>query len=1097
MSIQASFIALNPTQSIPKQPKVIDITGKANSTIVNIDTVQFTSGDSCRTMLIHSRVKPGISVSLTLTERQVARRPLDPLQLKYVDEIYATISTLPNSHQKTITSMFGQPFNITLIKNTEKYSHLASSKLSKTKKVRTAPPGLLNDTTKQSKKQSQNTVTVDDMNKVLRKKAANDSGDDDDDPEGESNRSESQDHPFIRSPPVVSNCKPNNNEPMGMDDIINTIKMDHITEKLIIKYWLPFLKSTEVYRLKYGIAPLYFIQVEDTEESYIPVPKKKYTSKQSTVVADNAADALNHPLDVLNTDTLWNPGDTNASQLASHYFARAQPNPMNNEATGSFRESKGSATDYGKLSTYVTPTNSSKSGEVTKTYGDKSYGFRTLETAADLLGIPQPKSTDPKHIPDRNIVYNDQLGECEMSTMVKTQSDARGGEQTIGMADSFIPGTALNGYPVEKIQERKLKDNFYSAQSATIDFEDNKRYSKLLHQYERDAQNPTLPPTTLRPGKNGAFLPQNEDSKVSKTKTSDSGTPPADQLFRKSTKRKRSDVSIKDSTTAPEPKSELLQNYKMKRIYTKTTHYVPVSPAIEQGTIEIYEDLDGIKYLWTWRTNDKCANSIEPYMMWCNFNPPKLNGILTSVVSTMIGDYQDYLSAKHEYELSTRRAEIPNHAVEYIEPRSQQSNAGVLGGENYVAMTGAGSMDMDPNEARMSLDLDGFGQERRAREQMYHEHSHYTRPRGYLREDGPNGSPPWDHGRLTDGMSYQQEHSSGLGHGATNILPPLSSMTTGASSTHQNHSSYHLMDQAIAQYQHKAQLKKAEYTSWSLNRHTVYTPDGNYIFLRPNEKIVSIEQPAPVNPVTVNERKTKLELQGAILGGSPNMMSLGKSSSKGGVDGVFTSKTVPGSASEYGYNMSNQQLSPTKEENEKYLADLRAIYSNTVQDAFKLAYRDVFKSQEKWYKNIVANTFQHELNAQNQKNAYRIQNKKAPRNVRLPQIPQFETLFTISVIIGGTVVGVSRALDLYKIGFFDVQQVYLECLHETPSAIKHADYLQLISETSNRSDQTHEHKIERLKQGLDGMIKFEIDKASKPDKVQPKKPAKKKAKSSK
>jgi len=70
--------------------------------------------------------------------------------------------------------------------------------------------------------------------------------------------------------------------------------------------------------------------------------------------------------------------------------------------------------------------------------------------------------------------------------------------------------------------------------------------------------------------------------------------------------RKRRHTNSKDES------SSLDRNYKIKKIETKITHNILVVPLIELGTIEVYYDLDGVKYIWTWKTKDKFSSKIEP-----------------------------------------------------------------------------------------------------------------------------------------------------------------------------------------------------------------------------------------------------------------------------------------------------------------------------------------------------------------------------------------------------------------------------------------------------------------------------------------------------
>jgi hypothetical protein len=534
------------------------------------------------------------------------------------------------------------------------------------------------------------------------------------------------------------------------------------------------------------------------------------------------------------------------------------------------------------------------------------------------------------------------------------------------------------------------------------------------------------------------------------------------------------------------------KGFNVSKIETVMTHNVPVVPPLELGKIEVYYSLSGPRYVWVWKTKDEFEGKPEPFMMWVIFNHASIDGKINSPISSLIGDYHDYQAAKKDFESASSSKDVPLFIVERVEPKAQSNNNGALGQDNYIpfigSATGGGGMYNGP-----SLNLNDVDFMRSQRENMYG--GLHMRPRSYLPEDGVNARPGWDGGRLVDVRSDEYRamlpnvqmarhlnsqagfgtgYITGRGNNRTQPsfyqLPPIGGMGGGGggmmlpSAEIGRRMSYYQYDQAAAAHMQQLHYQQAMMTASLLNRPSMYTPQGNFIFLQPGEKITRLDKPKTASADDVNACKDKLERMGSLVGGSPSPMMLGNVSKKGnGPDGVFTSKTGKNESS-YGLSVTPTSLSPNEKYRDCSLGSLKNIYSSIISDIFVYAYRNVIDSQDTWYSKMVEETFRSEIASMKRRakrNGYK-------GNLKVMDIPDFESMFEVNITFPAStgVVGSSKALDLYKLGFYTPEEVFIEFLSEMPGSMKNNEFLQLITDTNAKSDMTYSARLERFSAGL-------------------------------
>jgi hypothetical protein len=1153
--LKPTFFGLNPTEKIPKEPRVIEGNDSQHSPYVGYSSEVGKS--SINVQIMPSKVKPGLSVSMMLSREQSTTVPLVVQDMQKVVEIYDTTMNLKTSHNDTITALFSSPFMVTLTKvditasssghGGIKKNKSKFGKKSDEKKKLTSKTGF-----GEAAEANKHSISREDVEAMLPPKKQK-KGKKTEETEEQGKEEEEEEEPN-RYAEERTEAKPGEET---LDDMVNSIQMDSITKSVIEKYWLPTLATMERYRLQYGICPIYFVQVEEKVTTYAPTPKTKTNKRKKTnnmeretsepeYEDDSRTDISTFPYSgefVSNEGArkYWTPGNPNVdAEHASHPASKRATDKAifaKDLETLSFRSpSEGLYSNVssvgGKL---IEPYDANGGGSKKKRerkairrMGEKDTGYATFQDAGEAFGVSLPKrgGRGNGELPYTGKMYSESRGEESVEARVQGLSyDLQGGEpedpetRAPGIPSSS-PGTVLIGnLTVEEVERRKKVDALFSARSLQLRPGDAEAYNKLKVDWELEVARrygsgpvqsgvcPGVPPPDLSALEDGVgvgggnvgtdyqrrYGANEEDSEGEGEKTSSSK------------KRKRSENTEEE---------EEGYDFKVEAIETVVTHQVPIVPPMETGTVETYQDLTGPRYLWKWRgTKDEFSGKIEPFMMWVEFFAPTPDGKLTSPVSTMIGTYDDYLNAQKEFESAVKASETPLYIIEKAEPKAIAGPGGVLAGDNYAPLVPFGYPDPRSGGGMMQQGGGDNGSFNfNSAEQMAREREMYygglpVRPRGYIPGDGVNLPPHWDSGRLVDRTSdlyrgmmphvaaaYQKNAEMGLGRWGSH---PGYAVGSGGYPSSQivrqgyrqgleafaqqspRRPSYHLYENAAAVMAYETRTKQAVSTGNLTGRPTMYTPMGNIMFLDVGEKVTRMDKPAPVNSATVTAYKEKLDHDGALLGGSPNSMLFHKTSTKGsGSDGVFTSKATGDNKSEYGLSITGESLSPNKEYNQKQHSILKKFYANIVRMLFSIGYKDVFDSEEKWYKKMVKQTFKQDMEKIRRTGS---SNNATGRSVF--SVPKLQSLFTIDVIFAdeSSTMDLKKVLDMFKLGFLDSEEVAIYFAAQTPGVVPHDDILQMISSNNRLASKAFPERLRRFEAGLEAALEHDKKKDLKPD----------------
>lgn len=1195
MRVVPTFNTLNYTELPPNDPVTVDITKK------ELESKRFIYGPNprgIRMQLLKSRVKPNLSVSVYLTSSQLARSPLLISDVQYVDEIYNTVLTLQVSHNGTMNTLFSKPFNVTLIKKNAMSDWGRSASTAKNNKRQEDEPGtFISDTDRVQKTKVTYTNEDHQRNKEMKKQLAKQSrieerkreGKIEGEGEGDERDSEEEDYEMGSGANFTkklkgekkSNTNKGGENKKGLVDLVNSVKMDAVTQEVIDNHWLPALRKMDVYRMKYGVAPFYMRTVEVEVESYTIVPKKKKKKKEehlgkttTTPASDELStysnrekeeleegdngdayssdtegrsprkrarhntnttmlDIYNHPF--ANRTGLYQRWDNLDDQGIDEEFSGKFLNSevdmerafsaKNLDGITSFRRKKKTTDSYNFVDTRDKPPAYKGVSSTKKNLdriSDRSGGYADYKDAGELFGYPLPDQNEKDHLPHPNRMAPTADRKEETTdariTNLSRQHNGRGqlantgGGNILGETDHVESDQIVIG-------DTKLKDirNRQKAETEALDASNNLTWSddEGLERARKKLMVATDPGITgnkpnVIPGKTGSATPYDTSSILGpngEATSSSRNNSNKEGGHDPQRKRKRSEYEgdEQNSTSKMDP----LEDFDLITVKTKIKHNVPVVPEIELGSIEVYEELGTLGYIWVWNTNDEFSGKIEPYMMWVVFHAPKVNGKLTSPVSGMIGMYQDYQSAKRELDLAVEDMRNPFYTIETVESKARPDHKGQLGGENYVPV-----LESRQGYSR-TLELNDMNLQRQpSYEERYG--GLPIRPRGFLPEDGPMNRPPaWDSGRLMDRTtdSYRatmpnviaaRELNRQLGFGLSQQAATYGTRgwanpeeyfrsnniggAWGAGSmnggnigfpSNNRRPTYEVYDRMARAAEYNANVQDAALTWHTIGRPTMHTPQGKFMFLEINEKLNKIEKTKHLNENRVNSCMEKLENSGSLLGGSPNPMLMGKLSSKGaGADGVFTSKVNPKSdASSYGLSITSNVLSPNKEFCEEVQKELKNTYSNVVKEIFIIGYREVLHSQEYWYRKMVEQTFRTEIERMRRRTA----RTKEDESLILSDVPNFESMFSVNITfpMNSSSIGLNKALDLYGLKFWTAEQVYLEFLKEVPGNIKNEDLLQMITDTNTNSDLTYEGTLSRFTEGLEKALEYEKKKGIK------------------
>jgi hypothetical protein len=1142
--LMPTFEGLDPTMGPSKEARVIEVEADGGGYAAFDE-----GGDAGKSVMLKSRLKRGITVSTTLSRCQTQRVPLLRSDVARVDEIYATVSSLGSSHDATLQRLFGSPFSVTLTK-TDMPAFGSSLSVSG----------------------SGNGERTDPLDRAGRSSSSRGGGE----KEGQ----------------VGSGIKGKT-----VSDIANSVKMDAMTRQVIEKYWLPALRRMETYRVKYGVSPLYFVEVVESVGTYVVTGEEE---REGDGANEHDEEGEEEEEEVAEAERQGEerggeggdrrgdgkrrisvPGARERRREGGGFEMARIVDERNDPAVGdrwgypthlAGREGveaavRGDDADvldrrsqgYGGRRWRETTRGGErgkrgglkiKRGEAAvlgpKDVGARAMGYRTHAGAAEALGLNLPDSTSERHIPnagkvvlrDGNLagdladwggLHDDLDGnrDGDLEEQIRHMIPGGGGVGRVaGFSAPSLGGTEyVNGTRLDVLERRRRVEESYKARFERMRARGKakgRKYRELVETYRKEMRRDFGEDVSYDPG----FGPEDSGSDLGSDdggKRREGGRPESPPS------RPRPRRNAKGSTKA---------GVKVRPAQTKATHQVPVVPPVGLGQIETYEDLKGPRYMWTWTTSDGFSGTVEPFMMWVLFSPPDPDGKLNSPVATMLNDYERYQMAERNYEAAMAASEIPLYAVSEAESKLGREGGGLLGGEHFAPFVstlhqpgsagGAASGRFGPGGSErlpgaggsgrlatleldegviLSRSLDPFG-------------GLPMRHRQCLPEDGPaNGRPAWDRGHLVDRTSegYRgwtpnvfeaQLRNAQLGLGPLRDLEgasggwwggpfgrPLGGEGEGGGGGWvagvSRRATFQLNTKRPSSLAYERKATAAEYrnnvcaarsTESLLGQRVVHTPLGDVWYLGVNQSVSRLENGAKPDGERMRYYADRLERTGAAVGCSPGSIPSDSGSGKGaGPDGVFTTKTAAAPGTTYGLNVSTQMMGPTKEQRENNYRDLSDTYAGVVRQVFKAAYRHIFSSQEAWYRAILKETFASEVAASP---------RGSRRKVRR-EVPTLESLFTIDVTFPcrGFAGGLNQALDLYKIGYYDAEDAYVQFLASVPNSIRKTDLLNLITGNEERTgngkwskDQFRE-RVRRFKEGMDAAIQFEKDRAIKRDPV--------------
>lgn len=970
-------------------------------------------GDERTVISMMSKVKPGLLVKTQLTKAQSKKVRLDVLERKLIDEIYDSNTSLRLSHRATINNLFGQEFNITLMNSGY---------------------GLGGQTSHKEKME------------IHKKKSKTKNDDFTDDAAVEN-------IPVLKEKIILD----------ALDSLDATIKTDGPTKKIIKERWLPTLKQIEIYRLKYAVCPIFFALETSNCDSYSVKLKKVRKKTAASSKNTNVGIADDGYANAENTNGIWSLDKNNVPAYGDFFGDDAIKDPK-------FLEN---------VADEIVKNKRPKAGKKSATDVIESEGI----VQTNYLQTMFPENADwskKNNYKKRNYNYNVKTGaeaiyDARDDHLSMTTPD--GAKTTGNMSDFSLP------YP--------HYENSFS--SKEIEKFRNVEFS-LMHGENKNEKTKTKLRNKLKQGVQpiGNYVPENtNDKKIFYVEEDLDSNLDRDKASGK--KRKFSNISenvddisrstpkLTSSGETPPPNKLEKRKYaknendiKLLAIEREIKHYVPVVPPMDEGFIETYWDdaKNQRRFFWSWNSTHKNSFGIEPYMLWLVFEEPT-HDKFQSDVATLIPIYQEVQLAKKTSIDRAKRESEQTFIVEKIESKLRPKEDDALSGANYVPMmTG---QTTNERSAYSSLNLNEAEIMAREREMLYAPHLRNTRPRGYLPEYGFNSKPHWDQGRLLDKTSEQYRNSCWQ----PQQFNPL--RTNGGFRNGQQHNQSMYYKNAVQNNlmrfdqianQHQSEMDSAK-TNMLLERRTIKTPNGTFIFLDYNEKITSLDKMSHTASLEssisqMQSLKNEFEHMGSVMGGSPNtIISRNERKSGAGKDGIFTSKHAQ-TTSNYGLNISEPMFSPSEQYRNNTLHGLRNIYTSVVSEMFQIAYGNIFQEHENWYKRSIQSYLHSVLTSEQKFDGDFLSNL---------EFPTFMDNFKVVVTFYSkkTTVDAGTLLDFYKLKFYTAEEVFLELSNNQSNNSNSAvnTNLQRMVDKNKEDGYSYENKLKRFTKGLEEALEHD------------------------
>ena len=431
-----------------------------------------------------------------------------------------------------------------------------------------------------------------------------------------------------------------------------------------------------------------------------------------------------------------------------------------------------------------------------------------------------------------------------------------------------------------------------------------------------------------------------------------------------------------------------IKEKKTRRITKKSInvpHYVPVVLDYGKGHLEMYSDGTYYRYCWVW--ND--TNKIEPFAQFVIHTNCDKDGHLKSLISSMIPTYNKLKKEEAKIEEKQRENDTPIFCIEtpaikddikdkrYADARSYEPTFGMDG-------AGGGIAPQQPIAAPTA----GVGS-------LFLNSQDPYAPTGGLYSIGEGGGrhPAWD------GCSLQPDMGGGgggMGGGGSSMY---SNSTSAAMAQRDvevalvnrymfespvqalgfpencytggdvNCTDYfrELKKQEIAEFQTQnvRGMRMAEMNAVLLGRPCTYAPGlGIVIKGLPGEKITQISNREAIDTTRVEKLKKRLNEEGGIVGGWP-LVNFQDVESKGPLGGrqseqAFTTKSEmrTQNTQHAGFFVPNVSKNSTEELRKMNKDSWVKHFTRTVIEVFKVAYGNLYKSSNPWYRQVIEKTFE-------------------------------------------------------------------------------------------------------------------------------------------
>ena len=828
-----------------------------------------------------------------------------------------------------------------------------------------------------------------------------------------------------------------NNGSDGYDDKLNEsiknlnndIKLDDLTSRVMKDHWLPALKKMKTNIDKYGFSPFYLLEKPISITTYVKVAK---TRPSSGTGEKRSRDDFEGGM----AETEPTPDKSKRIKTRGPRIIDESKDGKQIENGNYSADSDVNHKDGQKIKNVLKIREEGDAFKVGDILADN--GVLVKESMIERLGVTIPKNEDYKV--STTLIAREDTGITPGVPFPQT-----GGSSTT-MKYPSIKDTYMGGIPSEKVEKINLMEEEYMNRALSGTF------TNTLESFEKDRKkienyNPNIQPSDV------VHINPNEPYK-DKSSTST-------EVKYKNTEKLQQPVETaeprKGASKSPNVKNNTY--YEIVKKITTVNHKIPVVPPFSMGSVETYWTIEGQKLVWVWKTQDRGGGTIEPTMLWVVHQMPTLEGEIRSSLTILLKDYMSVKSNESRLRDVQEASFNPIYSIEKTEGKDKDSTKSGLDGDFYTSL-------MNPNYTNPVLNTSNmesgeFG----------------DRPRGFMSANDPQGHNYWDQGTL------QSSEASG----DVPLSVAMANYLNGRGPKPPNWMGSEDEESMRSMLQTKMMQRDTPVASVFF-RPVVQNQYGTFIRLGFNEKITRIDKPIQYDTSDLENAKKRLDISAGIATSRP-LGSLLSPHEKGSGGNVFTSKSSDlSSAPQIGLAVTSTSHSPVTDFVFSNVNKLKQSYSEIIRKIFKLAYSDVYKEREGWYKDILEKTFS--------------ENPKAVTKVigdpDKGDMPSFESLFSVKVTMPSSgSMDMTKLLELWRFGLIDTEDFILNIPDNYQAFEKPSNYLQL---RQNKSGSTR-NDFDQLVKKVDGKLKeakaFEVNKLKTNDgeKKQPTTSAKPKPKS--